>query len=256
MNKVVFKNVAKKFGDLVVLKDFDLSIKKGESIVIIGGSGTGKSVSLKCLLGLLTPDSGSITVDGKETVGISDSERKDVNKNIGMLFQNGALFDSMTVLENISFGLKSGQGMNDEDAHPIAYDCLDKVGLDKSVAEKYPSDLSGGMRKRVALARAIAIKPEIILFDEPTTGLDPITASTIDQLIIDTVRKMGATAIVITHDMASVRRVADRVALLYQGEIAWLGKVKEMDTTKNPYVKQFISGSSEGPIAWAKTNKK
>ena len=256
MNKVIFKNVSKSFGDLTVLKNFSINVKKGESIVIIGGSGTGKSVSLKCLLGLLSPDSGSIKVNNKETVGIDEKARNAINKNIGMLFQNGALFDSMNVIDNVAFGLVQGKGMNKIDSHKIALECLDKVGLDKTVAIKNPSDLSGGMRKRVGLARAIATSPEIILFDEPTTGLDPITASTIDELIVNTVKKMGATAITITHDIESARRIADRVALLYDGKIEWLGTVKEMNKSKNPFVKQFINGESKGPIHWAKGNKK
>ena len=256
MNKVIFKNVSKSFGDLTVLKDFSINIKKGESLVIIGGSGTGKSVSLKCLLGLLTPDTGSIKVNNTETVGIDEKSRNEVNENIGMLFQNGALFDSMNVIDNVAFGLVQGKGMNKAESYKIALDCLNKVGLDETVAQKSPSDLSGGMRKRVGLARAIAISPEIILFDEPTTGLDPITASTIDKLIVKTVKKMGATAITITHDIESVRRVADRVALLYNGKIEWLGTVKEMDKSKNPFVKQFINGEANGPIHWAKGNKK
>lgn len=255
MDKIVYKNVSKSFDDLIVLDDFSLNIKKGDSVVIIGGSGTGKSVSLKCLLGLLTPDNGSIKVDEQETVGISSEYRNKINENIGMLFQNGALFDSMTVIENVCFGLKSGKRTSDKRSRKIGIECLDKVGLDKSILDKYPSDLSGGMRKRVALARAIATSPEIILFDEPTTGLDPITASTIDNLIVDTVRKMGVTTITVTHDLASVRRIADRVALLYKGKVEWIGTVEEMDETDNPFVKQFINGSSKGPIHWARGNK-
>ncbi len=255
MDKIVYKNVSKSFDDLIVLDDFSLNIKKGDSVVIIGGSGTGKSVSLKCLLGLLTPDNGSIKIDEQETVGISSEYRNKINANIGMLFQNGALFDSMTVIENVCFGLKSGKRTSDKKSRKIGIECLDKVGLDKSILDKYPSDLSGGMRKRVALARAIATNPEIILFDEPTTGLDPITASTIDNLIVDTVRKMGVTTITVTHDLASVRRIADRVALLYKGKIEWIGTVEEMDETDNPFVKQFINGSSKGPIHWARGNK-
>ena len=210
---------------------------------------------MKCLLGLLTPDNGSIKIDEQETVGISSEYRNKINANIGMLFQNGALFDSMTVIENVCFGLKSGKRTSDKKSRKIGIECLDKVGLDKSILDKYPSDLSGGMRKRVALARAIATNPEIILFDEPTTGLDPITASTIDNLIVDTVRKMGVTTITVTHDLASVRRIADRVALLYKGKIEWIGTVEEMDETDNPFVKQFINGSSKGPIHWARGNK-
>ena len=250
MIKISFKDVCKSFGDLVVLKDFTLNVKKGESLVIIGGSGTGKSVSLKCLLGLLTPDSGKIIVNGKNAVGASEKVKHDINKNIGMLFQNGALFDSMTVEQNISFGLIASNAVPKKDTAAIACECLKKVGLGQNVANKYPSELSGGMRKRVGLARAIATNPEIILFDEPTTGLDPITATTIDELILSTVKDLGVTAITITHDIASVRRIADRVAFLYEGKIIWSGTVKEMDKTNDPYIKQFINGNSHGPIKW------
>ena len=250
MTKISFKDVCKSFGDLVVLKDFTLDLKKGESLVIIGGSGTGKSVSLKCLLGLLTPDSGKIIVSGKNAVGANEKLKQDINENIGMLFQNGALFDSMTVEKNISFGLIASNRMRKKNTTAIVYDCLKKVGLGQHVANKYPSDLSGGMRKRVGIARAIATNPEIILFDEPTTGLDPITATTIDELILSTVKDLGVTAITITHDITSVRRIADRVAFLYEGKIVWSGTVKEMDKTNDPYIKQFINGKSQGPIKW------
>ena len=250
MAKISFKDVCKSFGDLVVLKDFTLDVKKGESLVIIGGSGTGKSVSLKCLLGLLTPDSGKIIVSGKNAVGANEKQKQDINENIGMLFQNGALFDSMTVEQNVSFGLMASNRMRKKNTTAIVYDCLKKVGLAQHVANKYPSDLSGGMRKRVGLARAIATNPEIILFDEPTTGLDPITATTIDELILSTVKDLGVTAITITHDITSVRRIADRVAFLYEGKIVWSGTVKEMDKTNDPYIKQFINGKSQGPIKW------
>ena len=253
MAKISFKDVSISFGDLVVLKDFTLDVKKGESLVIIGGSGTGKSVSLKCLLGLLTPDSGEILVNGKNAVGASESVKHDINEQIGMLFQNGALFDSMTVEQNISFGIIANNIVPKKDIKGIVYECLKKVGLEPQVANKYPSDLSGGMRKRVGLARAIATNPEIILFDEPTTGLDPITATTIDELILSTVKDLGVTAITITHDMASVRRIADHVAFLYEGKIVWSGTVKEMDETNDPYIKQFINGRSHGPIKWGST---
>lgn len=252
--KVSFQNICKSFGDNTVLSDVCLDIQTGESMVILGGSGTGKSVLLKCMMGLLSPDKGQIYIDGINTTHMGESDRAEVNKNIGMLFQNGALFDSMTVAENIAFALTAGRGKKLKQVMNTVYDCLNKVGLKNSVAHKSPADLSGGMRKRVALARAIAATPDIILFDEPTTGLDPITTTTIDELIQHTVKSIGATAISITHDIDSTRRVADRVAFLYQGKIVWHGTVAQMDNTDNPFVHQFIRGLSDGPIEWAKGN--
>ncbi len=252
--KVSFKNICKSFGDNTVLSDVCLDIPAGESLVILGGSGTGKSVLLKCMMGLLTPDSGQVFIDSVDTTHMGESQRAKVNAQIGMLFQNGALFDSMTVAENIAFALTAGRGKKLHQVMHTVYECLSKVGLSKSVATTSPADLSGGMRKRVALARAIAASPDIILFDEPTTGLDPITTTTIDELIQHTVKAIGATAITITHDIGSARRVADKVAFLYDGKIVWHGTVDDMNTTDNPFVHQFINGLSEGPIAWAKGN--
>ena len=241
-------NVSKSFGKKQVLKNLNLDIKKGESLVIIGASGTGKSVTLKCILGLLTPDEGSILVDGVESVGATAKTRDEINSKIGMLFQGAALFDSMTVWENVAFGLIQGQKMNKKLAKMIAKNKLAQVGLSEDIGNMYPADLSGGMKKRVGLARAIATSPQIIFFDEPTTGLDPIMSDVINNLIVDSVKKLGATALTITHDMTSARKIADRIAMLYQGEIIWIGTVKEIDKTKNPYVQQFIHGSAEGPI--------
>jgi len=231
--QISMKNVCKSFGSHHVLNGMDLDVYKGESVVIIGGSGTGKSVSLKCLLGLLTPDSGVITMK---------------TKNIGMLFQGAALFDSLTVWENVAFALLQNRLISRADAKKLAIEKLAQVGLKKDVADVYPADLSGGMKKRVGLARAIATNPDIIFFDEPTTGLDPIMSDVINNLIVDTVKKLGATALTITHDMASARKIADRIAMLYQGKIIWIGTVRELDKTDNAYVRQFVAGSAKGPI--------
>ncbi len=241
-------NLAKSFGDKKVLDGLDLELNKGESLVIIGGSGTGKSVLIKCILGLLPVDSGKITIRGQELVGLSTSERQRLLTRFGMLFQGGALFDSMTVAENIAFGLVQGMRVSKIDARKIALEKLDAVDLSKSVADIYPAELSGGMQKRVALARALATNPDVIFFDEPTTGLDPIVSGTINDLIIRCVRDIGASAITITHDINSLRKIADRVGLLFNGKLIWTGTVKEMDKTDNPYVHQFINGLPDGPF--------
>ena len=246
--KIKMTNVFKAFGKKQVLSGLDLNVDKGESLVIIGGSGTGKSVTLKCLLGLLEPDEGSIQIDGVELVGANSKTREAINAQIGMLFQGAALFDSMSVWENVAFGLIQGQKMPRKKAKQIALEKLAQVGLSKDVGDMYPADLSGGMKKRVGLARAIATNPKIIFFDEPTTGLDPIMSDVINDLIVDCVKKLGATALTITHDMASARKIADKIAMLYQGKIIWVGTVKEIEKTDNPYVKQFINGSAKGPI--------
>lgn len=246
--KIKISNLHKAFGKKVVLDGVDLELNKGESLVVIGGSGTGKSVLIKCIQGLLTPDSGSIEIDGEETVGADRRTQDALHSKMGMLFQGGALFDSLTVWENVAFGLLENQKMPRKQAKTEAVRVLRQVGLAPDVADLYPSEISGGMQKRVSLARAIATKPEIIFFDEPTTGLDPIMADVINDLIIESARGLGATALTITHDMASARKIADRIAMLYKGKIIWQGTVKELEKTDNPYVKQFINGSSQGPI--------
>ncbi len=246
--KIKLVNVHKSFGKKVVLDGLDLEVRKGESLVIIGGSGTGKSVTLKSILGLLTPEEGSITIDGVEIINASSKVHEAMNSQIGMLFQGAALFDSMPVWENVAFGLIQGHKMRKKEAKKIALEKMAQVGLTHDVGELYPADLSGGMKKRVGLARAIAANPEIIFFDEPTTGLDPIMSDVINDLIVDSVKRLGATAITITHDMASARKIADRIAMLYKGKIIWIGTVKEIEKTKNPYVVQFINGSAQGPI--------
>ncbi len=246
--KIKLTNLHKAFGRKVVLDGIDLEIKEGESLVVIGGSGTGKSVLIKCIQGILTPDEGSILVDDQEVVGVSEKEKELLHSKMGMLFQGGALFDSLSVWENVAFGLIENQKMDRKAAKMEAIRVLRQVGLAPDVADLSPSELSGGMQKRVGLARAIATRPEIIFFDEPTTGLDPIMSDMINELIIESVKGLGATALTITHDMASARKIADRIAMLYKGKIIWQGTVKEMDKTTNEYVRQFINGSSQGPI--------
>lgn len=246
--KIRLVNVHKSFGKKKVLSGIDLDICAGESLVIIGGSGTGKSVTLKCILGLLKPDSGHVEVNGQKLQDLTASGRDEVNAKIGMLFQGAALFDSLTVWENVAFSLLQNKTLSPKEARQIAIQKLAQVGLNKDVADVYPADLSGGMKKRVGLARAIATNPEIIFFDEPTTGLDPIMSDVINDLIVSTVKELGATALTITHDMNSARKIADRIAMLYDGKIIWIGSVKELDKTKNPYVVQFIKGNAKGPI--------
>jgi len=246
--KIRIRGLSVAFGTKQVLTDLDLDIGVGESVVIIGGSGVGKSVTLKCILGLVEPDAGSIEIDGEEVVGLSGRALDRVNAKIGMLFQSAALFDSLPVWENVAFGLIQGEGMERDKAHATAVAKLAQVGLGQDVAELWPAELSGGMRKRVGLARAIATDPEIIFFDEPTTGLDPIMGDVIDKLIVECVRGLGATALSITHDMTSARRIADRVAMLHEGRIIWTGPVASIDSSGNDFVEQFIHGKAEGPI--------
>ncbi len=245
---IEMNSVTKAFGPKKVLQGVDLSIEKGQSLVIIGGSGTGKSVTLKCILGLLKPDTGSIKVDGNEVTNLGPSDRKKILSKFGMLFQGAALFDSLPVWQNVAFGLIQGKGMNKTDAQEIAIEKLRRVGLTPDVAKLSPSELSGGMQKRVGLARAIATEPEIIFFDEPTTGLDPIMADVINDLIVECVTDLGATTLSITHDMASARKIADRIAMIYQGKIIWEGDKSEIDSSGNDYVEQFIHGRAQGPI--------
>ena len=248
MPKIRIRGLTKVFGDKVVLDGIDLDVFPGESFLVIGGSGSGKSVLLKCILGLLHPDAGSIQVDGEEVIGLAGEDLDRVRRKFGMLFQNAALFDSLTVWENVAFGLIQGQHMPREEARVIALEKLAAVGLNEDVGNLMPAELSGGMRKRVGLARAIATEPEIIFFDEPTTGLDPIMGDVIDRLIVQCVKQLGATALSITHDMASARRISDRAAMLYHGQIIWVGPTASIDDSGNPYVDQFINGRADGPI--------
>lgn len=246
--KIKLDGVTKSFGPKQVLRGLDLEVGAGESVVVIGGSGTGKSVMLKCILGLIRPDSGSVRIDGENVVGLSGSERVELMGRFGMLFQSAALFDSLPVWENVAFGLIQGRGVARDRAKEIALEKLAAVGLGPEVGDLSPAELSGGMQKRVGLARAIAADPEIIFFDEPTTGLDPIMGDVINDLIVKCVRELGATALSITHDMASARKIADRVAMIHQGRIVWSGPAGDIDASGNDYVDQFVHGRAEGPI--------
>ncbi len=249
--KIQLIGVKKRFGSKVVLDGVDLTIEPRSSLVIIGGSGTGKSVTIKSILGIIRPDEGTILVDGEDITHIKGAARDRIMTKFGMLFQGAALFDSIPVWENVAFGLIQGRGMKRSQARDIAMQKLAKVGLTADVGELFPVELSGGMQKRVGLARAIAADPEIIFFDEPTTGLDPIMADVINDLIASTVKDVGATALSITHDMASARKISDRIAMLYGGKIIWQGPTADIDKSGNPYVDQFINGRAEGPIKMA-----
>ena len=249
--KIEMQNVAKAFGDNQVLRDVSLSVAAKESLAIIGTSGCGKSVTLKCLLGLLRADSGSIRVDGQELIHATRADLESMRRRFGMTFQFGALFDSLPIWENVTFRLRQRQHLSKTESRDIAAETITQLGLAAHVIDQYPAELSGGMQKRVALARAIADKPEVLLFDEPTSGLDPITGGVIDRLIIDSVRRLGATAITISHDMASVRRIADKVAMVHNGTIIWCGPASEMDDTGIAEVDQFVHGHADGPLTRA-----
>jgi len=240
------RNVHKTFGDKQVLRGVDLTVAQGQSLVIIGGSGTGKSVTIKSALGLMTPEQGEILFDGQL---ITDPKQLDAMRHrTGMLFQGGALFDSLTVWENVAFALLYRDGVGRAEAKRRAIENLAKVRLPASAADLRPAELSGGMQKRVALARAIIATPELLFFDEPTTGLDPITADAVNNLIVEQVKALGAAAVSITHDMASVRKIADEVAMLHEGRIIWRGPVSALDNSGNPHIDQFVNGRAEGPI--------
>lgn len=246
--KIRIRGLRKAFGQKQVLDGVDLDVAAGTSMVVIGGSGTGKSVLLKCILGLIEPDAGRIEIDGQDILTLRARAREEVRGHIGMLFQNGALFDSLTVRENVAFGLVAKHKAGRADAHRKADIVLGQVGLAPSVGDLAPSELSGGMQKRVALARAIAPEPAIMFFDEPTTGLDPIMGAVIDGLIVDCVKQLGSTAIAITHDMASTQRIGDRAAMLHKGRIIWEGPAAGILQSGNPVVDQFTHGRREGPI--------
>jgi phospholipid/cholesterol/gamma-HCH transport system ATP-binding protein len=246
--KIKVRGLSKAFGRKVVLNNLDLDVPRGQSLVVIGGSGTGKSVLIKCILGLLTPDRGSIEIDGQEMVGASSEQREEVMRKFGMLFQGSALFDSLPVWENVAFGLIEGRGMKRNEAREIAIRKLGAVGLGPEVGMLYPAELSGGMQKRVSLARAIATEPEMIFFDEPTTGLDPIMSQVINELIGKCVNDLGATALTITHDMHSLREIGDRAAMIFEGRIVWAGPAGDVDHSGNGFVDQFVHGRAEGPI--------
>jgi phospholipid/cholesterol/gamma-HCH transport system ATP-binding protein len=246
--KFSIKNLKKSFGDKHVLQGVDLDIFPGESVVIIGGSGTGKSVLLKCLLGLMRADSGSMQMDGQDILKETRAQNTARLEDIGVVFQGSALFDSLKVWENVAFRLIYAQHMSRKQAKEIALAKLAEVGLNEKVGELSPAEISGGMQRRVALARAIATQPHVLFFDEPTAGLDPIFSSVINELIRDCVKNLGATALTITHDMKSARRVADRIAMLYEGKIIWSGPANEIDTCDNLHVQQFVQGLPVGPI--------
>lgn len=246
--KIRIRGLSKAFGPKRVLDALDLDVPAGRGIVVIGGSGSGKSVLIKCILGLIEPDAGTVEIDGRNVLAMSRGEREAVNAQIGMLFQQGALFDSLPVWENVAFGLLARRMMKRAEAKPRAVEILAQVGLGADVADLSPAELSGGMQKRVALARAIAAQPDIMFFDEPTTGLDPIMGAIIDALIVEQVKRLGATAFSITHDMASAQRIGETVAMIHGGRIIWVGPAASIRESGNPYVDQFVRGSSEGPI--------
>jgi phospholipid/cholesterol/gamma-HCH transport system ATP-binding protein len=242
------RGLRKAFGSKQVLDGIDLDIATGTSLVIIGGSGSGKSVLIKCILGLIVPDEGVIEIDGINLAGLSGQAREKIRARFGMLFQNAALFDSLAVWENVAFGLLARHQITRKEARAAAVDVLAQVGLGPEIAALYPAELSGGMQKRVGLARAIAARPDILFFDEPTTGLDPIMGAVIDGLIVDCVKRLGSTAVAITHDMASARRIGDRAAMIYGGRIVWQGPAGDLMASGNPLVDQFTHGRREGPI--------
>ncbi|MBM3514382.1 MAG: ATP-binding cassette domain-containing protein [Alphaproteobacteria bacterium] len=246
--KIRLRDVHKAFGEKRVLNGVTLDIPAGQSVVVIGGSGTGKSVLIKSILGILLADSGAIEIDGQNVTDIPAAQRGAVNKKFGMLFQGAALFDSLPVWENVAFGLIQGEHMDRTEARERAIKTLGRVGLAPEVGELSPAELSGGMQKRVGLARAIAGDPEIVFFDEPTTGLDPIMADVINDLIVACVKDKGITTVSITHDMQSARKIGDRIAMLYEGKLIWIGDAKDVDKAANPYVDQFVHGRAEGPI--------
>ena len=246
--KIRLRGVTKRFGDKLVLDGIDLDVAPRTSMVVIGGSGSGKSVLVKCILGLITPDAGSIEIDGHDVLTMAPRARAAVRAGIGMLFQNGALFDSLSVADNVAFGLLAQKKATPAEARARADEVLAQVGLAASVGDLSPSELSGGMQKRVALARAIAARPDILFFDEPTTGLDPIMGAVIDGLISEQVRRLGSTAIAITHDMASARRIGDRAAMIHKGRIVWEGPADSLMASGNEMVDQFTHGRREGPI--------
>jgi phospholipid/cholesterol/gamma-HCH transport system ATP-binding protein len=249
--KIRIRGLKKHFGSKKVLDGIDLDIETGTGMVVIGGSGTGKSVLLKSILGLVTPDEGSIEIDGVDVLKAHPREARALRQQIGMLFQNGALFDSLPVWENVAFGLLAQNKVSRAKARDVAVEVLAQVGLGADVARLSPSELSGGMQKRVGLARAIAARPVIMFFDEPTTGLDPIMGAVIDELIVDCVKKLGSTSIAITHDMASAQRIGDKAAMLYQGRITWTGPASALLTSTDPVVDQFTHGRAHGPIQMA-----
>lgn len=252
MSKIIIENLYKNFGNKEVLRGVNLNVNKSQSLVILGGSGSGKSVLIKIIASLISPSSGSIKIDQQEISNLNNQQRDLLMQKIGFLFQGGALFDSLSVWENVAFRLVHHHKISKIEAKKIAISKLNAVGLSNKTADLFPSELSGGMQKRVSLARAIASNPEIIFFDEPTTGLDPIMADVINELIISNSKELGATTITITHDMHSARKISDKIAMLYEGKIIWCDDIKNLDNSGNPFVEQFINGRAEGPIDFLK----
>lgn len=246
--KLSVRGLKKAFGTKRVLNGVSMDVEAGKSLVIIGGSGTGKSVTLKCILGLLRPDEGDILVDGEDLTRLRPKDRQARMAKFGMLFQGGALFDSLKIWENVAFRLLNVDKIARGEAKERAIAALGQVNLPPEVADQRPAELSGGMQKRVSLARAVIARPDIIFFDEPTTGLDPITADVINDLIVEQVKALGASAVSITHDMASARKIADDIAMIYKGEFIWRGPASDIDNSGNPFVEQFIHGRADGPI--------
>jgi phospholipid/cholesterol/gamma-HCH transport system ATP-binding protein len=246
--KLEWRGVSKRFGGAPVLGDLNLAVAPGRSLVIIGGSGQGKSVTIKIAIGLMEPDAGQVLIDGQDVTALNPRARRGLFGRFGMLFQGAALFDSLTVWENVAFRLINADGVPRGQARKRAIEALSRVRLGADAAELYPNELSGGMQKRVGLARAVVANPEIIMFDEPTTGLDPITADAINDLIVEQVKGLGCTAISITHDLASARKIGDEIAMLHAGRIVWRGPAAAIDSSGNPYVEQFIHGRADGPI--------
>ncbi len=246
--KIQLSDVYKSFGSKKVLQGVNLQLEAGESLVVIGGSGSGKSVLIKTIIGLMNADRGSIKIDGVETSHLNNAGRQEIMNKFGFLFQGGALFDSLPIWENVAFGLINALSMDRDKAKEIAIQKIQQVGMGKEVADLFPAELSGGMQKRISLARAIATNPEIIFFDEPTTGLDPIMSDVINNLIVKCSKELKATTISITHDMNSAKKIADKVAMIYNGKIIWEGKPKDIYSSGNNYVDQFVNGRSEGPI--------
>lgn len=246
--KIKISGLTKSYGNNHVLKGIDLEVYPGETMVIIGPSACGKTVLLKCIIGLERPDSGTLLIDGEDTVGFSRGRRDSIMANTGMLFQQSALFDSMTVWENIVFRLSQSHNVEREKLRQIAIEKLRNVGLTADVADLFPDELSGGMKKRVGLARAIADDPKILLLDEPTAGLDPIMTNNINQLVKRNAETIGATTVAVTSNMDGAKAIADRIAMIYDGKIVWCGPVSEAENSGNEYFDQFIHQRGTGPI--------
>jgi phospholipid/cholesterol/gamma-HCH transport system ATP-binding protein len=242
---IVFDDVYKAFGNNQVLRGFSLEVKEGETMVIIGFSGTGKSVAIKHIVGLLEPDAGRVFVDGAEVQLLSRQQLYQLRAKIGYVFQFAALFDSLTIAENVAMGLRKQGLLTESEIHERVHEALELVDLEDDVGDRLPAELSGGMRKRVGIARAIALRPKYLIYDEPTTGLDPVTAAIIDDLMLRMQRQLGVTGIVITHDMRSAYTVGTRIAMLYEGRVRQVGTVDEIKQTRDPVVRQFIEGRAE-----------